>query len=93
MTVRHQLRRAARVRLLADGRRATVAASIIVDSRADTAAHLTHLIEPAHRIAHDRPSSKVDDRHRVAASGPTGHGRLTVDQETLKSSCNDTVAA
>jgi hypothetical protein len=93
MTVRHPTLTPASARLLVDGRRATMATSIMVDGRADTAAHLAHLIEPAHRIAHVQPVSKIDARGRIVAAGPSGDDYPHVDQETLRSSCSDTVAA
>lgn len=70
-----------------------MATSVIAQRGADPAAHLTHLVEPAHRITHVRPLSDGDHRGRVATAGRTAHGRLLVDQGTCSSSLNDTVAA
>jgi len=92
MTLRHPALTLVSARLLDGGREATMATSIIVDGWADTAAHLAHLIEPAHRIAHVQPVSKVDARGRIVAAGPSGDAYPHVDHETLRSSCNDTVA-
>jgi hypothetical protein len=45
-----------------------MATSIGIERGVETTARLTDLIEPAHRIAHDRPRSEVDDRGGAAAN-------------------------
>jgi hypothetical protein len=70
-----------------------MAASIFIERTIETAARLTHLIEPAHRIAHGWPRSEVDDRRGAAAAGLRAHARLHVDPQNLRTSCNGTVTA
>jgi hypothetical protein len=70
-----------------------MATSVGIERRVETTARLTDLIEPAHRIAHDRPRSEVDDRRGAVARRPPVPVRLRVDQENLRSSWNATVAA
>jgi hypothetical protein len=70
-----------------------MATSFGIERRVETTARLTDLIEPAHRIAHDRPRSEVDVPPGAAATRPPVHVRLRVDQENLRSSWNATVAA
>ena len=54
--------------LVMAARRAAMTTSILVQDRAEPAAHLTHLIEPAHRIAHARHLAGVDDHRDVSAA-------------------------
>jgi hypothetical protein len=63
-----------------------MATSFGIERRVEATARLTDLIEPAHRIAHDRPRSEVD-----VPLGQRRHDRpctsdLRVDQENLSSS-------
>lgn len=81
--------------LLIGRRRANMATTIVVQTQADPATHLTHLIEPTHRITHVGPLPDVDGHSRAAAEESTWHGDGCphVDQEAFRSSQNGTVAA
>jgi hypothetical protein len=53
-----------------------MATSVGIERGVETTARLTDLIEPARRIAHDRPRSEVDVPPGAAATRPPVHVRL-----------------